>query len=222
MSDVFNNIGLLAGQNQFLAYFIIYIATIFLGNISAFASFWLVFRGYFGPWGIPFLILTIFLADATGDVLWYSLGRTLRDTRFGNFVKNHLPGHEKIEKRLTKSARKWIFLSKFIYSSSFPILFSVGWVRMDFKTYIKTALVAILSWLPILSLLAYGLISGLTPLQAVAIFKRFEVVFIVGLAAFIAADYLLAKLFKFLFKKWWGGLSDNGEAQDATPPFRDQ
>jgi len=81
VSTLVADIGLLASQNLFLAYFIIYIATIFLGNISAFASFWIVFQGYFGMWGVPFLILTIFLADVTGDLLWYALGRATRDTR---------------------------------------------------------------------------------------------------------------------------------------------
>ena len=213
MSDVLNNIGLLAGQNPFLAYFIIYISTIFLGNISAFASFWLVFRGYFGPLGIPFLILTIFLSDVTGDLLWYSLGRTLRDTRFGNFVKNHLPGHKKIERGLARNGRRWVFISKFLYASSFPIIFSVGWMGMDFKTFFKTALTAIVCWIPILTALAYGLISGLTPLHAVALFKRFEVIFVVGLIAFIVADFFLAKLFKFLFGKWW--VDPNG-GEDET------
>jgi membrane protein DedA with SNARE-associated domain len=225
MLEFFNNIGLLASQNQFLAYFIIYIATIFLGNISAFAGFWIVFQGTFGAWGVPLLILTIFAADLSGDLLWYSLGRTLRDTRFGNFIKNHLPRHERMEKSLQKNGGKWVFMSKFIYASSFPILFMVGWAGMAFKKFIKIAVLGILTWLPILTALTYGLIYGLSPLRAATAFKRLEVVFVVGLVLFLTADYVLAKLLKLFFGKLWkedeNGNGD-GNVEDKTEMPRDK
>lgn len=202
MANFLTNIGLLAGQNPFLAYFIIYLVTIFLGNISAFASLWLALRGYLGTWGVPWILLTIFAAEATGDLLWYALGRTLRETRFGNFVKNHLPGHSKIEQNLERNGRNWIFLSKFLYGSTFPIIFLVGWTKTDFKKFFQTSLVALLLWLPILTGLAYGLIFSLTPLGAIAafkvIFKKFEFVFFFGLGLFVVADYFLAKAFKII------------------------
>lgn len=199
MSNFLTDIGLLAGQNQFLAYFIIYLITIFLGNISGFAGLWLAFRGFFGPWGVPLVLLTLFLSDISGDFLWYSLGRSLRDTRLGNFVKNRLPRHQKIEAGLQKNGRGWIFISKFLYASTFPIIFFVGWFRFEFRKFFKTSLLSIVCWLPVLTGLAYGLISGLTPLRAIAIFKRFELLFLVGLALFIVADYFLARLLKKFF-----------------------
>ncbi len=217
MFAALNNIGAVASQNPFLAYLIIYIATIFLGNISAFASFWLVFRGFFGPWGIPLLVLTIFLADASGDLLWYSLGYTLRDTRLGNFVKKHLPHHQKMEENIHKNGTAWIFLSKFIYASSFPVIFLVGWAQINFKKFFKTSLVSIITWVPILCVLAYGLISGLTPLRAVAIFKRFEAIFVLGLAMFIFANLLIIKLLRAFFRKIWHVNDEDGPAVPEPP-----
>ncbi len=207
MPNILADIGLLASQNRFLAYFIIYIATIFLGNISAFASFWIVFQGFFGPWGVPFLILTIFAADLSGDLLWYSLGNTLRDTRLGNFLKNHLPHHEKLERRIHKNGSRWVRFSKFIYASSFPIIFLVGWMRVDFKKFFKASLISIITWLPILTGLAYGLISGLSPLNAISTFKKFEVAFFIGLVLFFVLDYFIVLLIKKIFSKELG----NGE-----------
>jgi len=201
MSDILTDFGLLASQNQFLAYFIIYLATIFVGNISAFASFWLLYRGFLGSWGLPLLVLTIFVADVSGDLLWYSLGRLLRDTGLGNFVKNHLPQHDKIETHLQSNGRRWIFFSKLLYASSFPIIFSVGWAKIEFKRFFKTSLLSILTWLPILLGLAYGIIIGLLPLRTLTIFKRFEVIFLLGLILFFLADYFVARLFKRLFGK---------------------
>lgn len=218
MSTVLENLGLVASQNMFLAYFIIYIATIFLGNISAFAAFWIVLHGVLGFWGVPLLILTIFVADISGDLLWYSLGRALRDTRFGNFVKNHLPHHAKIESAVQKKGASWIFMAKFLYASSFPVIFSVGWARIEFRKFIRTSLLSVAIWLPILVGLAYGLFSGLSPLRAVSIFKNFEVVFIMGIILFFVADYFLARLFRKIFGKWWNGFDfdANGNNKDAA------
>jgi len=225
MSTVLGSLGFIAGQNMFLAYFIVYIATIFLGNISAFAAFWVAFHGILGFWGIPFLVITIFAANVSGDLLWYSLGRALRNTRFGSFVKNHLPRHEKIERAIQKNGINWMIIAKVLYASSFPIVFSVGWARIKFKRFVKTSLLSVIIWLPILSGLAYGLFSGLSPLRAVSVFKRFEVVLIIGLVLFVIADYFVAKLLrKILGGKFGllngtenGGRSDNGQDSEGKP-----
>lgn len=202
MSGIVANIGLLAGQNLFLAYFIIYVATIFLGNISAFVSFWIVFQGYFGAWGIPLLILTIFLADLTGDLLWYSLGHVTRDTHIGCWIKRRLPSwHEKVEYAFAHNGRKWIILSKFIYASSFPVIFSAGWSNMKFKAFFRNSVLSVLIWLPILLGLAYGLVSGLSPLRAVSAFRQFELTFVIGLILFLFFDYLLAKFIAKVFNQ---------------------
>jgi membrane protein DedA with SNARE-associated domain len=214
MSEFLANIGYLAGQNRFLAYFIVYIATIFLGNVAAFAGLWMAFRGIFGFWGVPILVAVILLAETNGDLLWYALGKTLRDTRFGNFIKNHLPRHGKIERSVRKNGKRWVFMSKFIYTASFPIVFMVGWVGVEFKTFIRTSLIGISIWAPIISLLAYGLVSGLSPLHAVSDFKQLEYIFLVGIVVFIVIDIILSKIFQFVFKKIWAdadGNGDNGE-----------
>ena len=201
MNSIVADIGLLAGQNLFLAYFIIYITTIFLGNISAFASFWIVFQGYLGAWGIPFLILTIFLANLTGDLLWYSIGRATRNTKFGNWIRRRLPSwHGKLEETFERNGKRWIILSKFVYAAAFPVIFSAGWSKMGFKRFFRNSVLSILAWLPVLTGLAYGLVSGLSPLRAIALFRNFELIFFIGLALFLLFDYFLAR---FLARALW-------------------
>lgn len=215
MPAFLSDLGALASQNQTLAYLIIYIGTIFLGNISAFVSFWLVLGGALGTWGIPLLFLTLFLADLSGDSLWYGLGKGLRNTRIGHFFRNRFaPQHEKIEAALTKNGRSWIIASKFLYASSFPIIFTAGWVNFPPKKFFKTSLLSAALWLPIFGGVAYGLFAGLTPLQAFAVFKKFEITFLVGIGLFIVAEYWLAKLIKKIFvrifKNGFNGLNGNG------------
>jgi membrane protein DedA with SNARE-associated domain len=200
MSAFINNIGILASQNQALPYLLIYVATIFVGNISVFIAFWLMFKGYFAAWGILFLFLTIFAADVTGDVSWYSLGNKLRDTRLGNFIRNHLPRHEKIESHLRENGDRWIFISKFIYFSSFTILFLVGWFRFGLKKMLRVSIPSICISLAVIFGVAYGLFAGISLLEATAVFKRFERLLLLGVVLFIVANYFLSRLFKKIFK----------------------
>ncbi len=194
------------------AYFIIYVATIFLGNISAFAAFWLVAQGYFGAWGIPLLILVIFLADMTGDILWYTLGRTLHDTKPGNWIKKHLPGYKRAEAAIERNGKRLIFAAKFLYASSFPIIFLIGWTRkMDFRRFVKNSVYSILLWLPILLGIAYGIVSGLWPLKSVLVVKNFEWLFLVGLVLFLLLDLAMAKIFGTIFNRRNGNGRNGGK-----------
>ena len=157
MSGFLTDLGYLAGQNHFLAYFVIYISTIFLGNISAFTGFWIVFQGFLGNWGIPLLMLTVFIAAVSGDILWYSLGSALRETSFGNFIRNRIPNHDAIEEKIKTKGERWLIFSKFLYAASFPIVFSIGWSRIGLKRFMKISIIAASIW----PLILLGLSSGL-------------------------------------------------------------
>lgn len=218
MHDVAILVAETVGKNPLGAYFVIYLATIFLGNISAFVSFWVIFEANFGLLGFLCLIATIFLADMTGDLLWYSLGRSLRDTRFGLWVETHLPGHAKAEALFQRKGQKWLFMSKFVLGFAPPIVFSIGWSGMDFKTFYKNSLLSILLWLPILTLLSYGIVSGLAPLAATD-FRRVEWIALGGFAAFIVFDYAIAHGIKMLARHFW---RLDGENDDLTSRGEEQ
>lgn len=224
------DLGALASQNQPLAYFIIYVGTIFFGNIAAFVSFWLVLGGAFGLWGAPLLLMTIFAAILSGDLLWYGLGRGLHGTRFGNFIRNRFaPQHEKIEAALMKNGRSWIFVSKFFYASAMPVIFTVGWVGISLKKFFRTSVFSTTIWLPIVTGLSWGLFASLTPLEAVTIIKEFGVGFVAGIVLFLLIYYhigkFLKKLFVKIFKNGLNGLNGvmNGavKREDLAPGFEE-
>lgn len=198
MASLINNFGLLANQNHFSAYFIFYIATIFAGSVAEFTGFWLVFKGFLGPWGLLFFPLVVFASSTTGDLMWYYFGRALRETRFGNFVKNRLPGHAKIEERIHKNGINLVFATRFIYASAFPLIFSIGWAGVRFKKFFRMSIVSSLVWVPVLTGIAYVLTLSLAPLQSVAIFKDFEIVFLIGIVTFFILNYLVTRFIKYL------------------------
>jgi membrane protein DedA with SNARE-associated domain len=187
-------------RNPLGAYFIIYLATTIFGNVSAFVSFWIIFAAGFGPLGFLFLFLTVFLADTSADILWYSLGQSLRDTRFGLWVEKHLPGHAKAEALFQSKSRKWLVLSKFILGFAPPVSFSIGWSSgMNFKTFYKSSLAASVLWLPVLFALSYGIVSGLTPFAA-SDFRRIEWVVLGGFVLFVIVNYAIAKGIKIMVR----------------------
>jgi len=171
----------------------LFFSTLIIGNVVSFTALWIGFREYSNTRILPFIILTLIAADLIGDILWYSLGRLGRDTRFGNFLHNHLPRQKKIETHIQKSSRQWIFLSKYIPSSTFAIIFSVGWARVEFKKFWPVSLAAIFSSLAIIIGLSWGLSAGLSLLEAVAFFKRFERILLVGVILFVAVSYIISK-----------------------------
>jgi membrane protein DedA with SNARE-associated domain len=123
-----------------------------------------------------------------------------------------MPGHAKAEAMVKRKGRQWLFLSKFVLGLAPPIVFSIGWSGMNFKTFYKNSLFSILLWLPILMALSYGIVSGLAPLAATD-FRRLEWIALGGFALFIIADYALAKGVKMLADHF---LEINGENGDLT------
>jgi membrane protein DedA with SNARE-associated domain len=213
MDTLVAQVAALASQNIVLAYLIIYVAVIFLGNIGAFVAFWIAFQGGLGAWGVPFVIVGAFAANVTGDLLWYSLGRGLRVTRFGNWLKHRTKLYkrhgERLESHVERKGRRWMLFAKFAYGSNFPILFSLGWIQLPFRQFFRRSLLAIALWLPVILGVSYGLYASLSPLAAIADIKQFEIYFLIGLVLFIILQWLLGKIVG-------GFLSRNGEVNGES------
>jgi membrane protein DedA with SNARE-associated domain len=191
---------ILAGY-PFFVYFGTYLSVIIFGNVVSFATLWLAFQGnvQVGPFlGVASLVI---LADISGDQAWYWLGRSLRDTKFGSFLYSHIPRRVHIEKHIEEHPDRWIFLSKFIPYSTFPIIFMTGWAQVPFRKFLPASLAAIISSVSALVLLAYGFKLGLSALQPVAFFKSFERLFLLGILLFLLLHFLGAKLSRRAFHR---------------------
>lgn len=201
MNNYANEIAAIVGQNTFTAYLFIYVGTIFFGNVASFASFWLAYAGVFGKYGVLSMLGMMLFADITGDILWYSLGRALRDTRPGNWVKGKLPRPmQKFEEYVEHHQTRLVALSKFIMGSSFFIMVSVGWARMDFNAFLRTTARSIVVWAVILLALSYGLFSAFNLVGAKTVFHKLEVMLGAGIAAFLLLDFLISYGVRKFFK----------------------
>jgi membrane protein DedA with SNARE-associated domain len=186
-----------------MIYFIIYVATTIFGNIAAFLSFWIIFEAHLGILDFLGVILVVFLADMSGDLLWYSLGSTLRGTAFGFWTETHIPGHARAEAMLQRKGARWIVFSKFIMGFAPPVVFSIGWSGINLKTFFKNSFISSLLWVPVLSTIVYGILVGITPFIKTG-FKQMELTILVGFLIFIAVDYLLIHLLKIMISRFNG------------------
>jgi membrane protein DedA with SNARE-associated domain len=209
MDGISSQLALLASHDLLAVCAVIYGSTIFLGNIAAFTSLWVAFGGTLGVWGVPCTIVAIFAANVSGDILWYSMGRGLRTTRLGRWIRGRIPNHENIESHVAGNGLRWMLFAKFVYGSNFPIIFSLGWSRVPFHSFFRRSLQAIALWLPLILGVSYGLYSGLAPLAvAISDVRTVEILFLLGLVLFIVVQYVLVGV----FKRVWGKDTDRETA----------
>lgn len=206
--------------SAFFTYLAIYFSTILIGNAAAFSTFILAFLGRLGHWGFLYVIITVFLADVSADLLWYSLGRWLHNTKIGNFIKNHLPHHDLIYKRVHEGNLKWLYLAKFVSSTSAPFLFLIGWSQsVNFKKFFHLSIRTIIVWLGIMIISTTAISLGLLPFQSQKFFRNLEVTITVIVVLFIGFEFLLKYLSKITairnFLKKLGGFT-NGNGHNGS------
>lgn len=200
MDALLTQAGQLASQNLVLAYFIIYLAVIFFGNIAVFTALWLAFRGALGWLGVPAVIVVSFAATFTGDLVWFSLGWRLRETRFGNWIKRRMPGHEAFENHIEQRGPRYMFIAKFISGSNPPLNFSLGWTRrVEYRRYLRNSILALSLWLPVVVGASYGLYASLEPLAELQHAFHDGELLVAGVLIFVIVQYLLVAILKRLF-----------------------
>lgn len=180
------------------AYIVLYFSIIIFGNAVAFSAFILAFLGGLGPWGMLLVTLTVVLADLSGDSLWFALGKKLRDTKSGNFIKRHLPHHNLIEKHLHEDSLKWLYVSKFVSSVTAPFLFLLGWSQnVSWKKFFKANIKTTIFWVLILITASTIIGSGLLPFVSAESFKKIEVTATIVVVIIVFFQFLM----KYLAKK---------------------
>lgn len=184
-------------------YVTIFFSAIILGNISAFLTFWLASFGYFGSWGVLITAITVFIADVCGDTLWFWLGRTLRETKLGHFIKNHISRMKHVKDYVNEDTIKLMFLAKFVSSTNTPLVFLAGWAKVNFKKFIRVSLFAIANWFIIIFTIIYLLRPTVGPILPTNIIGKIEIILLIGVATFFISHLLAHRLTKKVAVKKW-------------------
>lgn len=82
--------------------------------------------------------IVIVLADVTGDILWYSVGRFGRGIieRFGHLIGISEKKLQGIDKHFGENGHKTVFFSKLFLGLEFAFLIGAGMSKFDFKRYV--------------------------------------------------------------------------------------
>lgn len=108
-------------------------------------------------WG--FLTLAVLAGTMAGDVLWYLGGRFLRGTRLGNWLDRRYEKHtDALDSNIREHYGRFAILSKFMYFTTHPTIFLVGWNKFPFKKFLWITCYATTVWA--LSVLAVGYFFG--------------------------------------------------------------
>ncbi len=185
-------------DHQFIAYGLIFIGLIFEGE------FILILTGilsHLGALNFYIALVFIFLGGLSKTFLGYYLGTILhkkyKDTKFFLYIKkkvlNFVPNFEK--------KPFWsIFISKFIMGvNSFVIIFA-GYLKVDFKKYLRAEITATIIWVPLL--LCLGYFFGYTALSISKEIWKFSLIIVLLMFIFVLIDKFIGWLYE-IFEEFY-------------------
>ena len=170
-----------------LGYALIFFGMIIEGDATLFAVAFLTSIGFFD---VGDTLLFSLSGLVIGDILWYFLG------------KNYISKHPKIKHWVDRFAKpvdrhlmdrpfQTILFTKFIYGVHHAVLMRAGMFEMDFRKFIKSDLLAIAIWFPIIWCLGY---FGSIPLIHSRKSLRFaEAALLVGLVLFFIVEHFVKR-----------------------------
>jgi membrane-associated protein len=143
-----------------------------------------------------YLGIAVITGVIAGDIVWYWLGRTLKGTAFGNWLDNR---YEKqggwIKDNVVANYGKYAIFAKFMYFTTHPTVFLVGWHELEFKKFLKITVFAGVLWA--LAVMLAGYFFGLT-IELIGfkkIMKRIEIFVLILFGLLFVAERLLQKKF---------------------------
>lgn len=129
-----------------LAYILVALGTMLFGNLVAVPAILLGFDGVFGQRGFLLFPLAVLAGHLVGDVVWFTLGRVLADTRFGEWLRKQLPKHKRVEAFFESGSVYILAFSKLLATPTVPILFLLGWYRTETRRYARLSAISAGVW----------------------------------------------------------------------------
>lgn len=177
--------------NPILAYAIIFLGMFIEGEGLIIFSSIFAWQGHLN-WLI--LAATVLIGTMAGDILWYGGGRLLRGTRLGNWLDKRYEKHtDALDTNIREHYGRLAVLSKFMYFTTHPTIFLVGWNKFPFKKFLWITLYATTIWA--LSVLGIGYFFGyaIELIGYKRIVRRIEIFAIILFAIVFIAGNVLKK-----------------------------
>ncbi len=139
-----------------MTYFIFLLGIVVLGDIMLIP---LIYFAVSNSLSLPAVLLVGFLGATISDVVWYWLGKSLRQESVNRFfridkIKEKNPA---IFTSFRERADKILFISKFLYGIRVPVRVLYGMESLSFKKFLKINIFCSIIWLLLVSGLAHTL-----------------------------------------------------------------
>jgi len=193
-------------NNQLLAYFVIFLGIILEGEIVVISTGVLSSLGAVSFW---WSFVFIILGGMVKTIGCYYLGMILyKKYNQHNFFKYLERRVLYFMPRFSKKPFWSIFISKFIMGVNYLVLIFSGYLKINFKTYIKAEVFSTFIWAP--ALLSLGFFFSQIAFSYSKEISRFSLIVFLFLVVFLLFDKLMASIYRiFQFLKSNG--IDNNE-----------
>lgn len=160
-ASVLTQVEIASHGEALLAYILVGLGTILFGNLVALPAILLGFKGVLGQNGWITIPASVLVGHLTGDVIWYTLGRSLANTRFGEWLRKRLPKHKRIDAFFESGSVYVLSVSKLLAASTAPILFLLGWYQTEPGKYARLSGISAAVWFASVIIFSFLLYSGL-------------------------------------------------------------
>ncbi len=180
--------------NPILTYAIIFLGMFIEGEGLIIFSSIFAWQGHLNWW---LLAGTVLIGTMTGDMAWYAGGRLLRGTHLGNWLDRRYEKHtDALDTNIREHYGRLAVLSKFMYFTTHPTIFLVGWNKFPFKKFLWITLYSTTIWA--LSVLGIGYFFGyaIELIGYKRVVRRVEIFAIILFATIFVLGRLLKKMLR--------------------------
>ena len=140
--------------------------------------------------------IVVIAGTIVGDVLWYLAGKKLKGTCLGAWLDKRYErygGHDFFEKIMARY-HWYAILNKFMYFTTKPTVFLVGWHDYDFKKFLKITTYSTIIWTLALLIIGSGFGYTIHLIGFKKIVHRIEIFALALFAGIFLIEWLIKKI----------------------------
>jgi len=188
----------LVQHHQVLVYFLIFVGLVFEGEFILITTGILAHLGALNFW---FALIFILVGGICKTFLGYSIGRLIHKKLNGtNFMKYIEKKVFIVMPRFNHKPFWSIFISKFIMGANHVVIIFAGYMKIDYKKYLKAEFSSTAIWAPLL--LSVGYFFGYTALHVSKEIWRFSLIVLILIIGFIILDKFIGWLYE-IFEEFY-------------------
>ena len=185
-------------HHQVLAYFVIFFGLIFEGEVVLISTGILAHLGALNIWfAVCFVLCGGFIKTILGYYIGTLIHKRWHETKFLKYIEKRV---DNIMPNFREKPFWSIFISKFIIGFNHIVIIFAGYLKVNYKKYLKAEISATLIWAPLL--LSLGYFFSFTALHISKEIWRFSLIILVFVVGYVLFDKLVGWLYE-IFEEFY-------------------